>query len=168
MRIPDQLAQLPRPVWPAAEYQRGRAHLFLQLCQLPCKITLPTLVYTCAVDAEQCIRALKRVGCVGATVCETRLNAEAIAQATYSDTLDALHTIPVLTIGTASLNQCDRSVFPFYITQDPGSGAVTFMSSMPGVKVKSTSTLFTKMLSSMRLGASWMSEKKKIIERKMS
>ena len=36
------------------------------------------------------------------------------------------YTIPVLTIGTASLNQCDRSVFPFYITQDPGSGAVTF------------------------------------------
>ena len=33
-------------------------------------------VYTCAVDAEQCIRALKRVGCVGATVCETRLNAQ--------------------------------------------------------------------------------------------
>ena len=26
--------------------------------------------YSCAVDAEQCIRALKRVGCVGATVCE--------------------------------------------------------------------------------------------------
>ena len=32
--------------------------------------------YSCAVDAEQCIRALRRVGCVGATVCEARLNAE--------------------------------------------------------------------------------------------
>eukprot|EP01043_Picozoa_sp_COSAG02_P038389 COSAG02_NODE_2955_length_7670_cov_23.923656_6_plen_549_part_00 len=71
---------------------------------------------------------------------------QAIAQATYSDTLDALHTIPVLTVGTASVNQCDRSVFPFYITQNPGSGAVTFMSCVPSVKVKSTSTLFTKML----------------------
>ena len=29
-------------------------------------------VYTCAVDAEQCIRALKRVGCEGATVCEAQ------------------------------------------------------------------------------------------------
>ena len=33
-------------------------------------------VYTCAVDAEQCIRALKRTGCTGATVCEARLNME--------------------------------------------------------------------------------------------
>ena len=32
--------------------------------------------YSCAVDAEQCIRALKRVGCTGATVCEARLNVE--------------------------------------------------------------------------------------------
>ena len=26
--------------------------------------------YSCAVDAEQTVRALKRVGCAGATVCE--------------------------------------------------------------------------------------------------
>eukprot|EP01043_Picozoa_sp_COSAG02_P048034 COSAG02_NODE_4672_length_5107_cov_5.286142_5_plen_74_part_00 len=32
--------------------------------------------YSCAVDAEQCIRALKRTGCTGATVCEARLNME--------------------------------------------------------------------------------------------
>ena len=32
--------------------------------------------YSCAVDAEQTVRALKRVGCAGATVCEARLNAE--------------------------------------------------------------------------------------------
>ena len=32
--------------------------------------------YSCGVDAEQCIRRLKRVGCDGATVCEARLNAE--------------------------------------------------------------------------------------------
>ena len=33
-------------------------------------------VYSSAVDAQQCIRALRRVGCVGATVCEAKLNAE--------------------------------------------------------------------------------------------
>ena len=32
--------------------------------------------YSCAVDAEQTVRALKRVGCEGAIVCETRLNEE--------------------------------------------------------------------------------------------
>eukprot|EP01047_Picozoa_sp_COSAG01_P058235 COSAG01_NODE_6834_length_3478_cov_1.203315_4_plen_60_part_00 len=30
--------------------------------------------YSCAVDAERCIRALKRIGCMGATVCEAILN----------------------------------------------------------------------------------------------
>jgi hypothetical protein len=33
-------------------------------------------VYSCAVDAQQCIRALASVGCDGAAVCEARLNAE--------------------------------------------------------------------------------------------
>ncbi len=33
-------------------------------------------VYSCAVDANQCVRALRRVGCIGATVCEVRLNSE--------------------------------------------------------------------------------------------
>ena len=33
-------------------------------------------VYSCAVDANQCVRALRRVGCIGATVCEARLNSE--------------------------------------------------------------------------------------------
>ena len=32
--------------------------------------------YSCAVDAEQCIRALKRTVCTGATVSEARLNME--------------------------------------------------------------------------------------------
>ena len=30
--------------------------------------------YSCAVDANQCVRSLRRVGCMGATVCEVRLN----------------------------------------------------------------------------------------------
>ena len=33
-------------------------------------------VYSCAVDANQCVRGLQRVGCVGATICEVRLNSE--------------------------------------------------------------------------------------------
>ena len=33
-------------------------------------------VYSCAVDANQCVRGLQRVGCVGATICEVRLNGE--------------------------------------------------------------------------------------------
>ena len=33
-------------------------------------------VYSCAVDANQCVRSLRRVGCIGATVCEARLNSE--------------------------------------------------------------------------------------------
>ena len=32
--------------------------------------------YSCAVDANQCVRSLRRVGCMGATVCEVRLNSE--------------------------------------------------------------------------------------------
>ena len=32
--------------------------------------------YSCAVDANQCVRSLQRVGCMGATVCEVRLNSE--------------------------------------------------------------------------------------------
>ena len=30
-------------------------------------------VYSCAVDANQCVRGLQRVGCVGATICEVRV-----------------------------------------------------------------------------------------------
>ena len=33
-------------------------------------------VYSCAVDANQCVRALRRVGCIGAIVVEARLNSE--------------------------------------------------------------------------------------------
>ena len=33
-------------------------------------------VYSCAVDANQCVRGLQRVGCVGATICKVRLNSE--------------------------------------------------------------------------------------------
>ena len=33
-------------------------------------------VYSCAVDANQCVRRLRRVGCAGAAICEVRLNSE--------------------------------------------------------------------------------------------
>ena len=37
-------------------------------------------------------------------------------------------------------------MFPFYLNQDPGTGAIQFLSVVPDVKIKSTSTLFSQML----------------------
>lgn len=70
----------------------------------------------------------------------------AINHATYNNAMSCLHTIPVLTVGTTHYNQKDRAVFPFYLRQNPGTGAVQFLSVVPDVKVKATSTLFTQML----------------------
>ena len=43
-------------------------------------------------------------------------------------------------------HQAQSSVFPLYLRQDPQTGAVQFLSVLPDVKVKSTSTLFSQLL----------------------
>ena len=48
-------------------------------------------VYSCAVDANQCVRALRRVGCIGATVCEVRLNSETPTDSTA--VVETTHTL---------------------------------------------------------------------------
>ena len=53
-------------------------------------------VYSCAVDANQCVRSLRRVGCVGATICEVRLNTVLVVkhkqEGVYRTILDSLRS----------------------------------------------------------------------------
>ena len=65
----DTVARVPRPSIHLCTMIQMRVFIVTYLCSV-------VGVYSCAVDAQQCIRALRRVGCVGATVCEARLNAE--------------------------------------------------------------------------------------------
>jgi hypothetical protein len=70
----------------------------------------------------------------------------AIYQSTFTSAASALHTVPAVEIGNSVITQAQRSVFPLYLRQDPQTGAVQFLSVLPDVKVKSTSTLFSQLL----------------------
>jgi hypothetical protein len=132
----------------------GRGDVFVLLTlSSPLTVNVPhNTTITLAVDASRRGLAVGHLG-----VPELQDNSDlgialkmeecmAINHATYNPAMSCLHTIPVLTVGTTHYNQSQRSVFPFYLRQDPGTGAVQFLSAVPDVKIRTTSTLFTKML----------------------